>query len=306
MCARERRQRYKVVNVASGFVCTVEAYFTIFCLVQCCINYGTRSYAGGDAACALQGFYSTSYTVASLGSVVLALFCSYKILTTRTCVKAGQALGAAVVISLVAILVGLFPVMGAGSYIFAVDYCMYNLEGLFYQIVMPFFYLPSLALVAFFVVNGYKKAIDAEAKRKAAYLLLFGLFWFVVWLPAVIIWGLSVAGAPPTTTDWWRIYGAHAIIFHSQQLGNLLLYGFLWRRLMNDYLDSVQQLPKEVKELEVVQGPALDVAPYNTPVGPQAPPYGYYPPAPTGVPQYPMYPAAAPYTVTYYPSYSAY
>ena len=150
------------------------------------------------------------------------------------------------------------------------------------------------------------QAIDAEAKRKAAYLLLFGLFWFVVWLPAVIIWGLSVAGAPPTTTDWWRIYGAHAIIFHSQQLGNLLLYGFLWRRLMNDYLDSVQQLPKEVKELEVVQGPVLDVAPYNTPVGPQAPPYGYYPPAPTGVPQYPMYPAAAPYTVTYYPSYSAY
>ena len=90
----------QVVDVASGFVCTVEAYFTIFCLVQCCINYGTRSYAGGDAACALQGFYSTSYTVASLGSVVLALFCSYKILTTRTCVKAGQALGAAVVISL--------------------------------------------------------------------------------------------------------------------------------------------------------------------------------------------------------------
>ena len=64
-------------------------------------------------------------------------------------------------VSPVAILVGLFPVMGAGSYIFAVDYCMYNLEGLFYQIVMPFFYLPSLALVAFFVVNGYKKVLPS-------------------------------------------------------------------------------------------------------------------------------------------------
>lgn len=232
-----KRPRHRVIDMVSGFVVAVELMFTICCLIQCSINYSTRSYAGGSTACAVQGFYSTLYAFGTLGAVVLALGCSYRILTTGhlswTAKQAGLPMLA---ITVGALVIACFPLWNVGSYIFAVDYCMYDLEGTFYQVVFMAAYSISLVLIAFFLIAGYVKAVDHEAKRKSRYLFLLGLFWFVVWLPAVIIWGFSVAGNDPSTGDWWRLYGANAIILHSQQLGNMIFYGYLWRRWMYDYL----------------------------------------------------------------------
>lgn len=290
-CIRERRRegkpRHLVIDIVSGYVCLVEFFFTIFCLIQCCINFASRSYSGGEPACALQGWYSTTYAFASFASVVMALFCSYRILTTGVCSwKPRGVLIAIVLITVIAVLIGLLPVMGAGSYIFAVDYCMYNLEGLMYQIIWAIAYFVSLLCITFCMVMGYRNAVDPDARSKARWLWLFGLFWFIVWLPSIIIWGLAVAGDGPSTTDWWRIYGAHAIILHTQQLGNAILYGFVYRFLMHQYLDSTEDDELDFKNSKDV--PMQIIAPFNTP-------YAVYP-VPLGtayaVPQagYPMQP----------------
>ena len=236
----EERPRATVIDTVAGFVCAVELFFTICCLIQCIVNFSNRSFVGGHDACAVQAFYSTVYSFSALGAVVIALAVGNEIITTSRCTwtsnavlkYAGGIVGASV-------LLACCPLLGIGSYIFAVDYCMYNLEGGFFQTVFALSFGASAYFVGCFSLRSFKygsRSSVPDVKTQGQLALVQGLFWDAIWLPAVMIWVLAMTGNGPLNTKLWRMYGANAIILHSQQLGNAILYGWLWRKGMSDLL----------------------------------------------------------------------
>ena len=103
-----------------------EAIFAILCLVQCAINFTARSFPGGGGACDFQAFYATYYTFSSIGTFALAMvFGARAIITNGSCplFKVPLIALSGVAVHGGALLIAALPLLGAGEYLFATDYC---------------------------------------------------------------------------------------------------------------------------------------------------------------------------------------
>lgn len=158
-----------------------------------------------------------------------------------------------------AMLISLFPFMGAGRYDFLKDYCMFDMTNKTSgSIYMAVFFICSILTVVHHVqaasalaaaapvhnkiVSDLDEVTDAAAKTKAGVTMpTFGCltprslqyvmiaWYFIIWLPTgtIVFLYLVKAIEPPASS---AISAIIAITLHSQQLFQPLIVGLVWRR----------------------------------------------------------------------------
>lgn len=260
-----------------------ETTFAVLCLVQCSINFITRSFPGGRAACDFQAFYATYYTFSSVGTFELAvLFGARAAISGGNCSLFRMPIiaGAGVAVHGGALLIAALPLFGAGEYLFATDYCQYNAEGTFAPLVFAWLIAGLLITAGSAVAVGLAKrspsssasspassttsssaaaaiATDADAdapsscrtaqqaeqcaKRRAEVGRLFAacaLYYAAAWLTTLVLLCLHWSNGSVFDSPQWRVYGAQALILHSNQLVIPLLIGCWYRHLLNAILAS--------------------------------------------------------------------
>jgi len=247
------------VTATTLLVMIPESLFAVFCIVQCIVNFSSTSFSGGARYCDLQAFYATYYTLASVGTFAMAMLVGARIATNNEpSLTLVAAIGAGV--HAVAIIVGLLPVMGAGEYLFATDYCQYNVEsGLFSGLIFTWLLAGLAVVVASTVVvwqhaditggvnepmcGGETDEGETGASLKRLY-LGSAIYYAVSWLTTFVIIGLYWANGDVFSSSQWRVYGAQALILHSNQLIVPLFIALWWRHLMNAIIAARQEAQK--------------------------------------------------------------
>lgn len=207
-----------------------EAMFAIFCWCQCIANYHNRDMSGGSDACYFQAIYATIYLFSSVLLVALAAIISMAPL---------QRLSASIATAacwILGIFFALLPQMGAGQYRFPKDFCMCDLEDPVYAALWLVLWAVTAGLLLLSIAQHYYMvqsggsvelgwvSLDAGTVRIGTLLAFLAFFT----TPTIIVCIYLADQAQPDT-----IYGALAIILHTQQIANPLLYGLLWRPSLN-------------------------------------------------------------------------
>lgn len=211
-----------------------ETIFCVCCIVQCFINFGARAYVGGATACYVQGFYAAYYTFSSSGITGLVALAGAGVLARPGRVCWGVVLAAGVLVQLLSALIAALPLLGAGEYLFAKDYCMHDVESPMYGALFLVWWSAS-----FLAVLG-AVAVSTSARTRlspAARALLRGIaaYYAIAWLPSVLIvlvW-LGRGSVAAETEGVVGLYGCQAIFLHLNQLAVPLLFGWRLREHMN-------------------------------------------------------------------------
>ena len=155
-----------------------ETIFALFCLTQCIINWTSRAFIGGAGACALQGLYASYYTFASPALCALTALYAWRLLSSPPSATSSPpwraAVGTGLAIHTIAFLVAALPLLGAGKYLFAVDYCQldYEIEGpLFSALFLAWFSL-SLGCILFVCARAVCCTDKTISRRARAVLAL--------------------------------------------------------------------------------------------------------------------------------------
>ena len=89
--------------------------------------------------------------------------------------------------------------------------------------------------------NGAEAQQSSELRRSTAQLFCASsLYYTASWLTTIVIICLYWANGEVFSSAQWRVYGAQALILHSNQLVVPLLIGLWWRHLMNGILEKVK------------------------------------------------------------------
>lgn len=192
----------------------LETSFTAVCLVSCVLNAIARDYVGGYGACLWQGFYSTLYTFSSLGMYTTctwdAFFAPVPFWKSLFIVGVG---------AFVAFVLAFLPLWNVSSYMFAVDFCMENIESLPYAVLYTMAYIGSVVLgVVMFSVRP---------RRRCILKLSTLLYQIVFMLPAQIIAGFTFSGSSAVETYPW-LYALLAVLLHSNQVFVPIIFGYGW------------------------------------------------------------------------------
>lgn len=215
-----------VADVVSFCITGVEAMFAVFCWVQCIANYHNRNMSGGTDACYFQAIYATLYLFTSVMFVGVASVATMHYLNILSAIIISAA------VFILGILFALLPYMGAGQYRFPKDFCMCDLEETTF----------AAAWLVVWSISGILLLLATAACRRESSATVMGKeCGSVVVIVSMVIAYLAFF-TTPTIIDFiylsggdqpGTIYGALAIILHSQQVGNPLLYGVIWRAWMN-------------------------------------------------------------------------
>jgi hypothetical protein len=212
-----------------------ETIFAVFCIVQCIINFSGKSFVGGSGACDLQAYYATYYTFSSMGLAAygFAATCYGILSTTPSWVVVG---GVGALIHIVSVVLATLPFAGAGSYLFARDYCMHNIESGFFAIAFLIWYVACIAVMLGTILKVRAAEANLSAKSQLVKLLVATTAYFIIfaWSVSLAIVMAWLINGKVYDSSAWRLYGAQAIILHSNQLFVPLLFGGLWRQLMLD------------------------------------------------------------------------
>ena len=207
------RKKKRNLPVAAAMI--LETLFTICCLVSCVANAYAQSYVGGTRVCAWQGFYATLYTFGSLACFVICFWDVCVHLSFRRALKFLTFGGIA------SLLLASLPMWwSSSSYIFAVDFCLENIEELPYATFYTICYSGGLV---FMLVHGWNDRHSAHRAAKIATIL----YYFVFMMPSQIIAFSTFAGTPATGNYRW-LYGALAILLHCNQSFVPLIFGWFW------------------------------------------------------------------------------
>ena len=89
--------------------------------------------------------------------------------------------------------------------------------------------------------NGAEAQQSSELRRSTAQLFCASsLYYAASWLTTIVIICLYWANGEVFSSAQWRVYGAQALILHSNQLVVPLLIGLWWRHLMNGVLEKAK------------------------------------------------------------------
>lgn len=242
-------------------VMSTESLFALLCITQCIINFATRSFAGTDAACDFQAFYATYYTFASLSLSAFAVFFALNAIlypsasyTTKTIIASGLLLHAA------ALLIAALPLMEEGTYMFAGDYCTWNAESPMYAALFLVCYFASGVVVArsIFTAYNHKGRLNEENREGGLRMVIItGAYFFASWMTSLVLVLLYLSQGQVRESSAWRIYGAQAIILHTNQLVTPLLVGYYLRYYMIAASSPNKPLASEEidKKGEICDGP---------------------------------------------------
>lgn len=217
------------VDVVVICILVAETIFVLTCILQCIINFSNRSFVGGSEACDFQAWYATYYSFSSMGLAAYGFASTCYILTSSapSCALLGAVGG---LIHCIAVVCASLPLAGVGGYLFPRDYCMFNVEGDFFAILSLIWYTGCIGIMigSTVVVSKGKngKARSHIVILLAAIALYFVAFAWSVSIAIVIAW---LANGTVYSSSAWRLYGAQAIILHSNQLFVPFLFGGLWR-----------------------------------------------------------------------------
>mmetsp|Transcript_1503 Transcript_1503/g.2689 ORF Transcript_1503/g.2689 Transcript_1503/m.2689 type:complete len:343 (-) Transcript_1503:226-1254(-) len=239
------------VDVVVLWIMISETIFALLCIVQCSINFGSRSFVGGSGACDFQAFYATYYTFSSMGLAAYGFTSTSYILNVEKpkCAVLGTR---GFLVHCVALAVASLPLVGFGGYLFPKDYCMHNVESGFFAVIFLICYTACMGAMieSALKLRSWNKGQDAKAKIRIMRLLAFMAVYFFTfaWSTSMVIVIVWLINGNVYSSTAWRLYGAQAIILHSNQLFLPLLFGGLWRYRM---LDIVSPSSLEVVDVSV-------------------------------------------------------
>ena len=243
--------------------------FAWACIVQCITNYHSKRFVGTENACDVQAWYATYYVFSAIGLAAYGILLGYHLIRTGDASLPCQSslspksilphLLPGVLIHAMAALFASLPLFGLKGYMFATDYCMFNIEApLFSSLFLSYFGL-AVAAVAFAAVSATRSVGGSAAGGSAAggsasggsasggrsptrtslrLLVVTSVYLSIAWLTTCVIAAMWMANGKVYGSAEWRIYGAQAIILHSNQLFTPLLFGYLWRYCMQAVLDE--------------------------------------------------------------------
>lgn len=223
-----------------------ETVFALCCIVQCAVNWSARSYVGKELACNVQGFYAGYYAFGGAGASALAMVVCVRALdspftmTSARCHCVVLACGLAV--NVAAIMLAALPFMGVGEYLFAVDYCIPNVEaptmGTVLLVWLTVCFVAKGA-AAFFAIRS--KHITRPAKALlVAFVPHCLLTWS--WLFIIAVSAFANGGVAGTSTGY--LYGANALFLHTNQLIIPIYFGWVMRSHLYQALRASDKVGK--------------------------------------------------------------
>ena len=220
------------VEIPIGLIMTCETLFAFACILQCAINWAHKAYVGLGSACNMQGFYAGYYIFAAPS---LTVFCTA--VCVRTLLRPSEmttprvqwlVAGLGLAVHGVAALLAALPLLGAGEYMFAIDYCIPNLESTMYASLVLVWLIACFTLLAGVVAHASCHGHLSKGARALLVALVpyFALTW--LWLLLIVANALAeehVAGS----SEGNSLYAPMALFLHTNQLTMPLYFGYLLR-----------------------------------------------------------------------------
>jgi len=201
------------------------------------MNFYSRSFVGGYEACDFQAWYAAYYTFSSMASAAYGFVMTCYLIASA----APRWIIVAVVgalIHLVSIIIASLPLVGVGSYLFAIDYCTHDVEGNFFATTYLIWYVGCITAIIVAIVRTRSwtkenKSNGVQGLHPSVYLVrllaAFACYFVVAWSVSIIIVMCGLAEGNVYSSRLQRLYAAQAIIMHSNQLFVPLMFGGLWR-----------------------------------------------------------------------------
>merc|ERR1712087_36577 len=230
------------INLVAAIIMIAEVVFAVCCLVQCIINYHSRAFVGTRTACDVQAAYATYYVFSAIGLAAYGILVGWRVIATGgQChfFRARALIGSGLLIHFIAAFIALLPLFGVDGWMFATDYCMFHIEAPVYCTLFLTFFSASAVTILIALRKASVFAEGASSKRHAYKLLLVSAGYLcVAWLTTCVIAFLWIFNGTVYDSSQWRIYGAQAIILHSNQLFTPLLFGWFWRHAMQSVISQ--------------------------------------------------------------------
>merc|ERR1712023_156332 len=241
-------------RLVAGAITAGEGLFAFFCWGSCVANYADMGYSGGLSACDFQGWYSGFYSFSQpifigTAAAVMLFVQRRKEFPPTEWVASALVLG-----TIFALVMSSLPLMGETDYRFPKDFCIFDvqneaMDGIFLVV----FVLASTALVA-----------ASIAAREST------IWWMYPVLTVFFWWGFSTLAAvvlinwSGDLSDHDNVWGWMAVLMHTQQLGNPLLYVLLWLNKIHEAGDiASQDVPSDESKEDLDEEACKEAMPYN-------------------------------------------
>lgn len=234
-----------LIEVIVFLILLCETIFGLFCIIQCSLNYANEAYVGLARACGIQGVYAGYYVFAGPSLTAFCAAVSVSVLVSPGRMASQRAvwsvLAAGLVIHALSLILAALPLLGTSlTYMFAVDFCLPNVETPAYGVLaIAWFAVWLLVLIASAVTACRHK----EVKRAARWLVV-GLvpYTIITWSWLLMIAGASLAQGAVVSRSWGNaLYAPLALFLHTNQLVVPLYFGWLLRSHM--YAAVTPRLP---------------------------------------------------------------
>jgi len=223
---------------------------------------------GGYGVCDYQAFYSTYYVFAGMALGTYGVVFGALVRAGRS-VSLPFVVGSAIAIHVIALIIAALPLMGAGEYLFAVDFCTMNVEGTLYSTLTLIYYVIGfLAIVGCLVRMPQTRARAAHGKGGSTYpvsrpwVLYTAATWFAVaWFSVALLALLSAGSSGPVYANHKWAYAVMALLVHSNQLFVPLIFGWFFRYEMHALMAPPSPHETETLKQVAVAPPSLPPSP---------------------------------------------
>jgi len=222
-----------VVEGTALLIMLPETLVGVLSIVQSVVNYESRAFVGGASACDLQAAYSTYYVHAAmaLGAYGMVVGAIVKV-NGKAPLKTTLAVGAS--IHAVAATVAALPFLGHGSYLFAVDYCLMDVESpLFAWLALAYYFVCELTVIGALIYEVRSRARlqlrgfrvrDLHTKE-----FLFMAWFLLSWFSLLNIIKVYILEGSVYDTPQKGAYATMGMLVLGNQIVTPVYFGYLWR-----------------------------------------------------------------------------
>ena len=154
----------------------VETFFCIVCLVSCIMNRAARDYVGNAGMCLWQGFYSTWYNLAGMSMFVWNF---YLVARSNPLDRKRELAVICAIVLVFSVILACFPFWGVMQYMFAKDFCMFNIQENGWAVIFTMMYIGSLLAMGLILLAHSDKYVLGK--------ILTIVYFMVFYLPIMIL-----------------------------------------------------------------------------------------------------------------------